>query len=287
MNRIKQGLTGCVVLFFLCCLFLRPTRYLAAFSSGVSLWAVSVLPSSFPFLFGVGLLSDTGLTQKIERRLSPFFRFLFGVSGVGGGIFVLSFLSGYPVGAKLLSESGLPPLEQEKLSPLTSHVSPLFAVGCIGSLLSVKAGWIVLISNFLAVLLTGIIFRGRKIEGKEGTLIVHKTELKERMISSLLSVLSVGGYVALFSALSLMIEDVLPLTLPYLSGLVEMTIGCQRVASLPLAIPLSAFYVTFGGACILLQQLTFLSVKPLPFLLTKLFEGILAFLIALVGAYYL
>lgn len=300
MNRVSKCLVGGLLLFFLVCFFWSPPRYLAAFSEGVSLWAISVLPSTFPFLFAMTLLSDLGLLNRVASKLSPLFRFLFGVSGTGGCIFVLSALSGYPVGAKLVAESvkagRISRKEGEKLAPICSSCSPLFLLGCAGNLFSSKAvGWLLVLANFLAVFLSGILFRFRKGDTQSRPLAVQRNGLSESMTSSLLSVLFVGGYIALFSCLSAMLTDLPFLALSpmgegILRGLVEMTMGCKCVATLPFGIPLCAFFTTFGGACILLQQATFLSsakVKLLPFLGIKLVQGILALLIALVGAYYL
>ena len=70
-----------------------------------------------------------------------------------------------------------------------------------------------------------------------------------------------------------------------------MTAGCGALAKIgsPLAVALSAFLVTFGGSCVLMQQLIFLrlaKVKTLPFLGVKLLQGLAAGAAAL-GLMYL
>ena len=297
---MSKLLIGGLLLFFLICFFLDPPKYLAAFSEGASLWAVSVLPSTFPFLFAMTLLSDLGLLNRVANVLSPLFRRLFGVSGTGGCIFVLSLLSGYPVGSKLIAESvksgRISHTEGEKLAPVCSSCSPLFLVGCAGNLFPSKAaGWLLVLANCSAVAFSGIVFRFRKGDTVSRPLAVQKKGLSESMSSSVLSVLFVGGYIALFSCLSAMLTDLpflslSPLGEGVLRGLLEMTTGCQCVAPLPFGIPLCAFFTTFGGACILMQQATFLSsadIGTLPFVGIKLIQGVFAFLIALIGSYYL
>ena len=60
-----------------------------------------------------------------------------------------------------------------------------------------------------------------------------------------------------------------------------MTAGCNLFSQdpRPLSLALCAFLVTFGGFCVLVQQLAFLTragIKPLPFLAVKFVQGLLA-----------
>src|SRR5699024_3412957 len=68
----------------------------------------------------------------------------------------------------------------------------------------------------------------------------------------------------------------------FAAGLLEATHGCALLAASgsPLALPACAFVVTFGGACILAQQLAFLKkagVKAGFFLGVKFLQGLAAF----------
>ena len=77
---------------------------------------------------------------------------------------------------------------------------------------------------------------------------------------------------ALFYAFGCMLTDALaPLGLPpawsaFLAGLLEMTAGCSRLlpSPTPAALAAAAFLVTFGGACVLMQQWCFLSKTGIP-----------------------
>ena len=65
-----------------------------------------------------------------------------------------------------------------------------------------------------------------------------------------------------------------------------MTSGCKLLSEIggPFAVALAALLVTFGGGCVLVQQLGFLTragVKTLPFLGVKALQGIVAALVAL------
>ena len=123
--------------------------------------------------------------------------------------------------------------------------------------------------------------------------------------SGVLTVLCVGGFIAFFFVLMQALSDLhisapveflfsLPLSASgsegaaagLTAGLLEATQGCASIAAsgAPLALPLCAFLVTFGGGSILAQQLAFLTgagVKAGPFIGIKILQGIAAFLLCL------
>ncbi len=305
--RILPVLAIIAVLAYILLLFLSPKRYVAATLRGISLWATSVLPCIFPFLFCTAILNKTGAMDKFARLLAPIARFLFKLSGTSAAVLCVSLFCGYPVGAKLLSDQvrqgNLSAGEAQKASYICSTCGPLFLIGTVGSGMfgSVRYGLILVLCNLTAVLLTGILFRFLPTpaakactpQPKRGNL------LYESMTESVLSILCVGGFIALFGTASLMAADLklfappekllAPLfgasvakTLPELC--MEMTHGAAELANVksPFALPLVAFGATFGGACILCQQYAFLAnakVRFLPFLGVKLLQGVLAFVL--------
>ena len=111
-----------------------------------------------------------------------------------------------------------------------------------------------------------------------------KLSLSDALTSSVLSVLCVGGAIAIFYAFGSMISDMgamfslPPAAETVIRGLLEMTSGCALAAQDPSAagLAMSEFFVTFGGLCVLVQQLAFLEKAEIPagkFLLIKLAQG--------------
>lgn len=303
MNSIAKGGTVLLLSAFLLAFFIAPARCCELFFDGVALWATAVLPAVFPFLFATAMLTNLGASRKLSALCAPIAKKAFRVSALGGSLFALSVLSGYPVGSRLLADSvargDISQTEAQKLAPLLSSCGPLFLLGSVGAGLfrSRAIGAVLLLSNFLAVSASGVLLRFRKGGQSDAPPPLSASSLSETLLSSVLTVLTVGAYIALFSAAAgILIELPVLSRLPEtakgaIAGLVEMTTGCRLLASpCRLNVALCAFFVTFGGACVLLQQLTFLSppVRVLPFLGAKLLQGVLAFLFAfLICPYHL
>lgn len=296
-HALPSALLSAVVLAAFFALLLHPARYLACVSDGISLWAVSVLPAALPFLFLTGLLAQTPLFSRIARMLAPCFSRLFGVSGAGGCAALLSLMSGYPAGAKTLQglcrSGAIAKEERLACACLASTSGPAFLVGVAGTTMagSPALGWLLFASHVLGIFGISLLLRGRKKvtfpSAGANTADGRRADIPETLASSVLSVLTVGGAVALFYALGCMLCDALaPLALPksvsaLLAGLVEMTAGCASLLAdpTPAKLALSAFLVTFGGACVLVQQWSFLRDAEIAFgkfILIKAAQGALA-----------
>ncbi len=289
-KTLKSLFAALPVLFAMICLLTSPTKYGRAISDGISLWAVCVLPATFPFLFLTALFTRLSLYEGLSQRLSPLFSKVFGVSGAGGCAALLSALSGYPVGARAvldLHESGrLGKDETFRLSCLASTSGPMFLVGAVGSGMfrSPAVGWAMLLCHLAAVWGVCFVMRlfAKPVKAPPVPRDVSGNALSDSLYNAVISILCVGGAIALFYAFSEMLLSLLPPMPPFCEGMVrglmEMTAGCKAFSAAPS--PLSAaaccFLTTFGGACVLVQQIAFLSragVKPLPFLAVKFIQG--------------
>ncbi len=282
------------VLVALALFLYAPARYAACVREGVSLWAVSVLPSVFPFLFLTAILSDMRAFRAFSRRISPFFVRVFNISGTGGSILLLSVLSGYPVGARTVAscreKNALAEGELFRLSCLCSTTGPVFLAGVVGGAMfsDARLGWLMLLCHLCAVLGTGLILRIRtpRIRAFTPPPAAKNTGIFDYIYNAVISILCVGGSIALFACFSQMSVDLLRLDpdgLPaaIVRGLTEMTTGCSLLSAnaTPLSLSLCCFFVTFGGMCVLTQQLAYLAplgVPPLKFILVKFVQGVLA-----------
>ncbi len=291
--------TGCLLTAFAAFLAF-PQRALGYISEGVSLWAVSVLPAALPFLFFTGMLAETPLFARAARLLAPLWK-PFGISGAGGCAALLSLLSGYPAGAKAVQQmAARGQIEREeclRCACLASTSGPAFLVGVAGTAMAgdPAVGWLLFAAHVFGIFVISLLL-GASARRQETHIAIDTRPLAqafpETLASSVLSVLTVGGAVALFYAFGKLLSDALaPLALPAaltatLAGLMELTSGCAALLASPslLTLPIAAFLITFGGVCVLAQQWSFLAKTGISlgkFLLVKLAQATLAALACL------
>ena len=276
------------------CFLAFPMRYTESVREGISLWAVSVLPATFPFLFLTAVFTNSKIYPRLTKAVAPAAGKLFRVSGAGGCAAILSALSGYPVGARtvldLYERGQIPQSERFRLAALCTTTGPMFMVGAVGARMfrSALLGWILIFSHLLAVYIVCFLLRftAKRPLINETPAFVRQTP--DALLNSVLSELCVGGSIALFYAFGQMLADLgafaginTPELCAILRGLLEMTAGCKLLSEAPSAFSVSAacFLVTFGGLCVIMQQLTFLkkaNIQTLPFLGVKLIQGVLS-----------
>ena len=168
-NKIKIWVyslkrNGLAILFcvFTICLVLFSTTNLTAAKNGLILWATAVVPSLFPFFVANEMLSYTNVISFLGKWLTPIMRPLFGVPGEASFAFIMGLISGYPVGAKIVSnfmEQGICTKEEaERMLAFTNNSGPLFIIGTVGITLfgNTTIGILLFITHVLACISVGI-----------------------------------------------------------------------------------------------------------------------------------
>ena len=206
------AVTGC--LLFL--LALRPQQYSAVCMQGITLWAGAVLPALFPYFALTSMLTRMGAADKLSARLSPAARKV-KLPGCAAYCFLLSVLSGYPVGARtiadLQAQGALDSKAAARVSLLCSTSGPMFLLGSVGGAMfkDMRAGGILLASHLLGVLIVYLVllpFLPRLPE----TPALQSTPREEDVFGksvqgAIFSILTVGGCIALFSVLGRAADD--------------------------------------------------------------------------------
>lgn len=324
-KRRTAATVAVLVGFFIVCLVADPKRYIASVYNGMLLFATSVAPALFPFFFFTRILTSVGTAQILGDALKkPIARF-YNCPSVGGYVFFMSAISGYPVGSRLLSDlcaAGIIDRRQVKaISAFTSTSGPLFIVGTVGTVMfsSATFGYLLMAVHFAGALINGFIYRIKAKDAKEyGELVRTPPDfddlLGKSMTSALTSLFIVGGYIAVFSMIADVLTDIglvdalaAPLVSLYSAvgwepdaahgtvlGLIEITRGClsiaQSGADIKTALPLVAGLLSFGGISVSLQSLTFLGnckVRPLYYLATKTTQAVISFALALLVSFAL
>lgn len=319
-NKIK--IVKYIILIFLILtsvlLFTNPKTYINSIYEGLCVWATAVLPALLPFF----IITRSFTALNIIPYNNKFFNILgkiFKVPACGIYIFIMSVISGYPVGAKLIAEffeqGCITQKQATKLVCLCMTSGPLFIVGTVGCMFlgSVKLGFILLLSHILGAIFNGLLYRNKitkdiTFKNFNNSQINSNNILYEIMINSILSVMVVGSYIAIFYMLINMlftsntitpIKFILDKLLNFfningaadsvLIGLTEVTQGCKMISLINLSeikkVVISSLLIGFGGICVHLQSLTFLissKVNIKFYFISKISQSILSSIISFV-----
>lgn len=306
-QRLRSGL---LLGGLLALLFLFPQSAISGVRDGLALWAGAVLPALLPFFVVTSLLQNCGILDALSPLALPFCR-LFRLPAAAGGPLLAGWLSGAPNGARLLAplmEGGvLSPSEAARFAAAATVTSPLFLVGTVGLYLgSPLLGGLVYGIHFLCALCNGLLWRGfgrqeAVSSARKSTCAPSATifdALPGALRSSCLSLLFIGGAIAVFCALTAVLDTLgfpaaLEKTLlfllpadavkPLLAGFFEVSNGCRLAAgtALPLSLRMSMLCAlsAFGGLSVLCQAQVFFDgrVKAGCYLLQRLTHAILSF----------
>lgn len=103
---------------------------------GLSLCADSLIPSLFLFCTAALFAVKCGAVELLGKILSPISAPLFGLSGFETGVWLISSVAGYPVGAKLLSElyeeGRITLARARKMLTFCSGAGPAFIISAVG-----------------------------------------------------------------------------------------------------------------------------------------------------------
>ena len=278
-RRIKQ--MGVLTLFLSATVLLLrfPAAAATGVSRGLAICGGVIIPSLFPFLVLTGLFIRSGTASCIGRRMGRVMRRWFGVSPDGGVALLIGMIGGYPAGAvavrELLDRGEIDRREAERLLTFCVNGGPAFLIGTVGARLLGNAykGALLYIAHLSASLLLAF-FTAKERKTIPTTLPpVRKVPLSVAFPSAveraLTSVLTMSGFVVLFSALLTLgevsgVKSVLlfPFTSSKVAGalytaLWEVSCGTMELVSCRVGNPLLAFLLGaalgFGGVSVSAQ----------------------------------
>ena len=253
---------------FLALISLHPASALTAASDALAQWALSVAPSLLPFLIAVPALTSPevcALLARFSGGLLSFFRLPKNASGA----LLIGWLSGSPAGSAALSSVACDPTDPPgaflRAALMASGASPAFLLtGIAVSMLNApETGPILLRSQLLSVFLTALLLRSFG-SSRPSASSPSSHASQSAVLSAMLTLLSIAGYMALFSALARQLSLFLsPAFEMPLLALFELAGGCRALASLPVAtelcLPLISAASCFGGISVFAQCMSFLA----------------------------
>ncbi len=317
--KIKSLILPTLICLFILCLLFFSKNNLEAAKSGLNLWANSVLPSLLPFFIATELLGYTNVVQMCGKLLNKLMRPIFNVPGEGAFALLMGIISGYPVGAKIVSnlkeQKLCTPIEAERLIAFTNNSGPLFIIGTvgIGMFSNPYIGLVLFITHILSCLTVGFLFRwwGKSKEKyyRNSTYSIENNflsftnlgeVLSKSIVTSINTILMIGGFVVLFSIIISILNtshvlilfskffNILGIpssfTMAISTGLIEVTNGISYICSLNFfsinfRIIICSFVLGFGGFSVLLQVLSITSKSKIsikPYFFGKLLQAFFA-----------
>lgn len=290
--------------------------YNYAFNNGLALWFTCVLPSLFPYIFITAILNSLSITRKIAKTFSPLTSALFKTNGNIALAYFISILSGYPMGAQMVSNlkqnSLISQTESVRGSALCSTSSPVFLIGTVGNIMfrNTLFGFLLFITHLVSSIIIGLLFSLYNKKEKASKITLTFTSIKKESLlytstyQAVISVLVVGGLITIFyiftevlislniltpliDLLDLLIKDK-SLSTAIVLSLFECTRGLKELSISKfsfLTLPICAFICGFGGLSIICQSVAELKkgkIKIAPFILSKIMGAIINFCLGLI-----
>ncbi|OWZ83426.1 nucleoside recognition domain-containing protein [Natranaerobius trueperi] len=312
----------------------QPEAMFRGTKNGLSTWWNIILPALLPFFITSDFLMRLGIIHFGGTLLEPVMRPLFNVPGCGAFALILGMTSGAPINGAVTSDLRNLDLvtkkEGERLIAFSSNSSLLFMLSAIpvGMLNQPELGILIASTHIFTNILLGIIlgfWSKRNVSRSDFTtnsiglkkLITKAIEItksylrknkigfrqmsKEIIANSMTKVLTIGGYIVIFSILIELLIKLEVLTflsskLLYLipvsnielissliAGLFETTVGTKLAVdsgeSLQYILTIIVFILGWGGFSIHAQMMTVISDCDLNlklFIFTRFFQGVIS-----------
>lgn len=296
---------------YLTYLLLRyPTQALDYASTGLLLWFRKMIPTLLPFMILSGIMVRLNLTERFARCFHPLFHMIWGTSINGSYVILMGMLCGFPMGARVIGElicaGKLSEEEGAYLLSFCNNIGPIYFISFVMSTLSLSGNYLPFLIMYGVPLLYGFLY-GRLITIKKK--ILHKNEfatnfsslpihaasvsasdrvslltaIDDSIISGLIGIGKLGGYMFFFNLLNIMMlpfSSLPNLFLAFCNCILEITSGINRVGS-------SGFYMIlcllpFGGLSCMAQTYSMIKGTNLSisrYFLHKCIQSIITFVI--------
>lgn len=265
-----------------------------------------LVPSLFPFMVLSSYIVGSGLSSKLGRALSPFSRTVFGLPGCCAPTVILSFIGGFPVGARgvesLLENNEISHNEAQRMMLFCIGSGPAFLITAVGVGLvgDYNIGLILFASQIISGVILGIVSRFFYREKSVKNFGVKKAASHSGAFIKACSdggaaILNLSALVIIFQAFIGMLEqsgimDFCAALLKKLAvangysdallpSVLEVTGGCNKICSLALPIPFLSAVIAFGGLCVHFQIfgiLKSLEIKKPLFYLFRILNAVLS-----------
>ncbi len=298
MKILKNTLVFCATIFLCGALLYNGKVAVEGALKGIKLCVEIIIPSTFTFMVLAGFIPLSGLGRWLMLPFLPITRYLLHIPDEAASSVVMSFIGGYPAGAKSLSTM----VDYDMISrPLagrlllyTTNVSPSFAIVAVGQMMWGRPmlGAVIFAAQILSSLTIGALLRpkSREASNPSATGMPASTAFVLAVGNAASAMVSICGFIVFFAVLSELITYYLAsfhlpkLLMVGISGFLEVTGGCKLASKLGSleGLLLSAFFLSFAGVSIIFQNISIASSSKIPtkgFFIWRVINGLLTALI--------
>lgn len=281
-----------------------PTTALESARRAITLWLTDILPALLPFFICANFLQNIGITSMLRPGIFPF---------------VMSVLSGYPMGAKIVGDlcrnGDISLSEAKRLVSFCSTSGPAFIIGAVGvgMMDAGKVGAVIAVAHYTGALINGAVYSRFVNDKKTCTLTprdhnshrMHKIEsvnMQEVFTDSILMSLKSLGIILAYIVIFMFMVDIIqksgffsvfgePWISVMMKGFFEMTVGCEAASdaklSLQTAVVICSGMISWGGLSIIGQSISMVAGTGIPaeyIIVTKITHGLFSAAVAFVIA---
>ena len=272
MINKKQILLSFVLVLFL---FNLDIIIKSVFSSS-KLFFNQIFISIFPFIVLSDILIYFDYHIFLSNTIGKFISKIFNIDRKSTIVFILSILTSQPSNSiylkSLLDKKIIDVNEANKVMAFTYFPSVAFVIGSIGISMynNVKAGLLLLASNYLCNICIGIYLRRKSYESIDYEPDKVKANffsvLKEAILKSFNTCFIILGNIIIFTIIINILNSYIninPVVNSLMSGIFEMTSGIKSISMLDITLKykiiLTSFVLNFSGLSIIFQSRSILS----------------------------
>ena len=295
-NFIKNLFFIIIVSLFIFFIFKNPKIISKGVSKGLNLCVDIIIPSLFPFMVICSFIAVSPIMIVLSKIFKPVTKYIFNLPSDVGCLIFISFIGGYPIGAKAISELLYKKEITEKIANrllcFCVNAGPAFVITAIGYMMygSKKIGCYLLISHILGSIVIGSVLGlfNKDIDKKERSEI-YITSLKysqafvKAVVDSSFGIISISSFVVIFSVITVLIKNIFANNefVNILLSFLEITVGMKDIMNLNgiLSILLCSFLISFSGFSVICQILYFIkdyNLNKTRFLIFRIIHGFIS-----------
>ncbi len=266
MKADKQRKTQFIVLLtaaFSVAMIMFPKITEMGSKTAIALWINSIVPVMLPFFIFSDFIKRTGDLGKLPPVIYPF---------------AVAFLSGYPMGAKVVGdfvkENKITVNKGKSILSYSLVTGPAFIIFTVGTFIgSQKAAAVIAAAHYVGAFINGLVFRNNE---EQKVSAVKKSDASDRDYLENFTESIVCGFKAMAMILAYLMFFTIGITLleywgmfsilkhqwldGFVKGIFEMTIGINFVGlcdiSIKMKAVLASFLVSFGGLSVIGQSVS-------------------------------